>query len=108
MTKGRPAKSGIRENLVEILFFKKNAFGYELSKIYNQIFPKCTTRVIYYHLRKGTQLGEFKINKIVSEQGDFSWGSTAEKIYYELGEKAAPKMDLRVKEWIDKKEESIN
>lgn len=98
---GRPLKSEIRQNLVEILFFKKKAFGYELHKIYNKIFPKCTSRVVYYHLRKGAQMNIFKITEIISERGDFSWGYAAERIYYELGHNAAPIMDERVKIFFD-------
>lgn len=60
-------------------------------------------RVIYYHLKKGVDVGEFEINQVIKEEGDFSWGSTVEKIYYQLGEKAKPIMENRVKEHFDKK-----
>lgn len=101
--RGRPVRSEIRENIAEILFFKGKAFGYELSKLYNEIFPKCTSRVIYYHLKKGQQLGEFKVNKVISEEGNFSWGTTVERIYYELDEKAKPQIKDCVKEFFDQK-----
>ncbi|MBT4541258.1 hypothetical protein HOC35_07130 [Candidatus Woesearchaeota archaeon] len=102
--RGRPVRSEIRENIAEILYFKRKAFGYELAKLYNQIFPKCTSRVIYYHLKKGETLGEFKIHKIIKEDGNFSWGSTVERIYYELGEKATPQIKDQVKEFFDKRD----
>jgi len=102
MQRGRPTKSQVRQNLIEILFFKKKATGYELGKLHNQIFSNCTSRLVYYHLKKGEALKEFKITHIVKEQGNFSWGTTAEKIYYELGENASPMMDSRVKEWMEK------
>lgn len=105
--KGRPIGSNIRQNLIDLLFVKGKAFGYELSKSYNKIFPKCTSRVIYYHLNKGVILGEFKVNKIVKEEGQFSWGSTVERIYYQLGEKAAPKDNEQVKLWLKEKKEVI-
>jgi hypothetical protein len=101
--RGRPVRSEIRENIAEILYFKGRAFGYELAKIYNEIFPKCTARVVYYHLKKGQQLGEFKVNKVISEEGNFSWGSTVERIYYELDEKSSPQIKDCVKEFFDKK-----
>jgi hypothetical protein len=100
--RGRPVKSDIRQNLIEILFIKGKAFGYELAKDYNKIFPKCTARVIYYHLRKGEQLGEFRVHKVIMEEGNFSWGSSVERIYYELGNKATPKLNDRIKEFYEK------
>jgi len=100
-SRGRPPKSQVRQNLVEILFIKGKAFGYELAKVHNSIFPKCTPRLIYYHLRKGTAMGIFKIQKIAKEQGDFSWGSSVERIYYELDENASPRLNPRAKKWFE-------
>jgi len=57
MKKGRPVKSEIRQNMVEILHFIPKAYGYELYKVYVAIFPKVTLRSIYYHLKKGVDLG---------------------------------------------------
>ena len=104
--RGRPTRSQIRENLAEILYFKGKAFGYELAKLYNQIFPKCTSRVIYYHLKKGEQLGEFKVHKVISEEGNFSWGSTVERIYYELDDKSKPQINDEVKKFFDEQKKS--
>lgn len=100
--RGRPIFSPIRQNLIEILFFLGKGYGYELHKIYNNLFPKCTNRVVYYHLRKGVSLDEFKLEKVKIEQGNYSWGDTAEKNYYSLGKNAQPKQDKRIKEWLDK------
>ncbi|MBI3032092.1 hypothetical protein HYY69_01345 [Candidatus Woesearchaeota archaeon] len=100
--RGRPIFSPIRQNLIEILFFLGKGYGYELHKIYNSLFPKCTNRVVYYHLRKGVSLEEFKLEKVKVEHGNYSWGSTAEKSYYSLGKSAQPKQDQRIKEWLDK------
>ena len=94
--RGRPAKSQIRQNIVEILSQYKSAYGYQISKIYFQLFPSATRRVIYYHLKKGLDLGEFEIDRVEHEKGEFSWGSTAEKTYYRLGKDAQPRGDPRV------------
>lgn len=100
--KGRPVKSQIRQNIVDILHFVKNAYGYNIYKYYIQIFPKVTLRSIYYHLKKGIALGEFKVNRVEKEKGDYSWGPEAEKIYYSVGENARPTMSEKVKEFFGK------
>lgn len=97
MKRGRPSGSIIRQNIVEILYYIGSAHGYHISKLYPRIFPAVTRRVIYYHMRKGVSLGEFDIDKIEREQGDFSWGSVAEKTYYKLGKNAKPIGDELVK-----------
>jgi len=102
MPRGRPVKSQIRQNIAEILFYMKEGYGYDIAKIYLKIFPLVSQRVIYYHLKKGVLLGEFKVSKIQKEAGDYSWGGEAEKIYYSLGEKAELRHDNRVKEWFEK------
>ena len=103
MAKGRPVKSEIRQNIVEILYFVKEGYGYEVYKAYISIFPKVTMRSIYYHLKKGVDLNEFKVSKIEREKGDYSWGGEAEKIYYSLGNAAKPAINEKVKEYFDKK-----
>ena len=100
MKRGRPVFSQVRQNMVEILSAKGRAYGYELAKIYLDLFPKVTKRLFYYHLKKGVELGEFKIDKVEKEQGDYSWGSVAEKVYYRLGDNAQPKGNRRVKQYI--------
>lgn len=103
MPRGRPIKSEIRQNIVEILYFMKKGYGYDIYKAYINIFPKVTMRSIYYHLKKGTSLGEFKVEKVEKEKGDYSWGGEAEKIYYALGDKAKATGVDKVKEFFDKK-----
>lgn len=100
MKRGRPIGSVIRQNIIEILHCLPEGYGYEISKIYNTIFPKVTQRSIYHHLRKGVQLQEIAINKIKEEQGNFSWGPLVEKIYYSLGKNAVPQGNSRVKEFL--------
>lgn len=102
MKRGRPVKSDIRQNIIEILGGIGKAYGYRIHKIYNEIFPPCTRENIYYNLRKGVVLGEFEIKEIKQEKGDYSWGSTVEKKYYTLGPKAKPKGDKRVTEFIER------
>ena len=100
---GRLPSSPIRQNIVEILHFLKEGYGYDIYKIYKEVFPHCTQKSIYYHLRKGVETKEFKISRIEKEKGEFSWGPEAEKIYYVLGENAKPKGDVRVKEFLEKR-----
>ncbi len=100
--RGRPVTSAIRQNIVEILFFLGKGYGYDIYKTYCSLFPKVTLRSIYYNLRKGIELGEFEIEKIEKEKGDYSWGEMAEKIYYKLGEKAMPKGEQRIKSFLEK------
>ena len=102
MARGRPIKSQIRQNIIEILYFLKEGYGYDIYKHYRELFPAVTMRVIYYHLKKGKELGEFKVNKIIKEEGSFSWGPHAEKIYYGLGGEARPSGVDVVKAYFDK------
>ena len=100
--KGRPCQSEIRQNILEILYFLGRGYGYQISKIYNEVFPQVSQRSIYYHLRKGIMLKEVELNKIEREEGDFSWGTVVEKTYYSLGKNAKPKGQIRVKEFLDR------
>lgn len=101
--RGRPVHSVIRQNIVEILYFLQKGYGYDIYRSYCDLFPKVTLRSIYYHLRKGVSLGELKVEKVVVEQGDYSWGTQVEKIYYSLGKNAQPKMIDTVKKYFDDK-----
>jgi hypothetical protein len=95
--RGRPTKSTIRQNVVEILHYLDRGYGYEISKLYNDLFPEVTQRSIYYHLRKGIDTKEFKIHRVEKEKGEFSWGNVVEKTYYTLGGSAQPKGLANVK-----------
>ena len=105
MARGRPVGSNVRQNMQEILYFLGSAHGYHIFKVYKELYPKITLRAIYYHLSKGKELEEFKVSDIKREGGNYSWGTEAEKIFYELGPKATPKMDPRVKVLLDAKPE---
>ncbi len=94
--RGRRPASVVRDNLVEMLFVLKKAYGYELAVLYNQIFPSVTQRLIYYHLNRGTKMKVFNVAEIKKEAGNYSWGQSVEKVYYELGDGAMPKASERV------------
>ncbi|MGB9674977.1 MAG: hypothetical protein ACP5IJ_00645 [Candidatus Nanoarchaeia archaeon] len=96
--RGRAVGSVIRDNLIEILYFLKNAHAYELYKAYKKAFGPVNIRSVYYNLAKGKELGIFEIKEIKKIEGDFSWGSVVERIIYGLGANANPKGDLKVKE----------
>ncbi len=100
MKRGRPVRSQIRQNIVEILHYLGEGYGYKICKIYNEVFPVVTQRSIYYHLRKGIMTKEIAVHKIEQEQGKFSWGPVVEKIYYSLGSNAQPQGLARVKEFV--------
>jgi hypothetical protein len=102
MPKGRPPKSTVRQNIVEILSHGAK-YGYEVYKHYKELYPDVTMRLIYYHLKKGIQTGEIKVDRIEKQQGSYSWGPEAERTYYALGPKAEPKGDLRVKKYFEGK-----
>ena len=102
MPKGRPVRSDIRQNMVELLYFMQRAYGYDIYKAYVKVFPKVTMRSIYYNLKKGLALGEFAIDKIEQEKGSYSWGDSAQKVYYKLGRNAKPRADKRVQDFLKK------
>ncbi len=106
MPRGRPVRSEIRQNMVDLLQHMQSGYGYDIYKSYVAIFPKVTLRSIYYHLKKGVALQEFAVSKIEKEKGDFSWGSEVEKIYYSLGTNAKPTGNERVKEHFEKKKQA--
>ena len=102
-SRGRPVQSNIRQNIVEILYVMGEGYGYDIYKAYAVLFPKATMRSIYYNLKKGIILGEFKVSEIKVEKGDYSWGKTVEKIYYALGPNARPAINPEVKKYFDGK-----
>lgn len=103
MERGRPIGSPIRQNVVEILYYLGRGYGYQICKIYNEVFPTVTQRSIYYHLRKGTLTKEIIIHNIEQEKGEFSWGTVVEKKYYSLGKNAKPQGNGRVKEFLQQR-----
>jgi len=96
--KGRQVGSDIRDNLVELLYFLGSSYGYDLYKKYLKVFGRVSRRSVYYHLRKGVDLGIFKIERVEDVKGDYSWGAGVRRIVYALGPAATPRASIRVKE----------
>jgi hypothetical protein len=108
MKRGRPIKSEIRDNIIEILHYLGSSYGYRIAKIYLQLFPSCTREVIYYHLKKGVSLGEIELKEVKLEKGEYSWGSEVEKVYYTVGPKASPKGDDRIRQFVELNKSMLN
>ncbi|MDO8642782.1 MAG: hypothetical protein Q7R76_04325 [Candidatus Woesearchaeota archaeon] len=108
MARGRKPNSIVRQHMVDILACLGSASGYDIYKVHRELFPKCTLRLMYYHLKKGVVLGEFIVDKIQKVEGTYSWGPLTEKKMYAIGPKAHPNPEKRVKEYITtlKKEEA--
>ena len=85
MARGRPIKTDVREKIASLLAQAGCAYGYELYKIYKDIFEPTSLRNIYYNLKKGVSIGEFIIIDVKREPGEFTWGGESEHIYYGLG-----------------------
>ena len=103
-SRGRPVGSTIRQNIIEILSHAKKGYGYQIFKWHKAIFPdkKLSMRTIYYNLHKGTETGEFKLEKTEKKTGNFSWGSEVNTVMFSLGAKAEPRNDKKVEEYFKK------
>ena len=107
-TRGRPIKSLIRQRICEILFFLEEGYGYEINKIYLEIYGKVAQKSIYYNLSKGIETEEFKLIETRREEGNFSWGNTVQKHIYSLGPNAKPIIDEEAKKYFDNKNKTTN
>lgn len=85
MGKGRPLKTEIREKIAHILKQTNASYGYQIYKIYSEVFGKVSLRNLYYNLKKGVNLGEFVVVEVKLEKGAFTWGGEVEHKYYTLG-----------------------
>lgn len=101
--KGRPIGSMIRNRIAAILDIMGSGYGYEIFKIYKEIFGKTHIRTIYYNLKKGIEKEEIILLKIEKEYGDYSWGNEVQKIYYALGPYANIKIPSQELELIKSK-----
>jgi len=97
MGRGRPSHSEIREKITAVIDKLSLSYGYEIYKHYRELFGNATSRVIYYHLKKGVSTGEFVTVNVERVLGSFSWGDESERVYYALG----PFSKSRV-EWLSK------
>lgn len=90
--RGRPTNSQIRKNLVDLLYFLRQGYGYQLYKKYLSVFDqKVNIRSIYYHLNKGVELGEFQVSTVEEVSGDYSWGDQVKRVVFSLGPNASPR-----------------
>jgi|TARA_Y100000310_G_C20692101_1_gene822987 hypothetical protein len=89
--RGRPVKSVIRDRMQQIVDALGSAYGYEVYKIYKQVFEPVDIRSMYYHFKRGVDLGEFKQIGAKQEKGGFTWGRESTHIYYSLGQAASHK-----------------
>lgn len=93
MPRGRPKRSATRDRIAEILAVIERGTGYDVYRIYRQVFGSITSRSIYYNLHQGVLLDLFELDEVATESGAYSWGPKAEKKYYRLGRKARPARD---------------
>ncbi|MCA9477792.1 MAG: hypothetical protein KC535_01460 [Nanoarchaeota archaeon] len=98
---GRPARSVVRDRLAEMLFIAGKLTAYDAHKHYQQLFSSATQRNIYYQLRRGVDLGLFNIADVVQEEGEYSWGPTTRKVYFELAKAASVQFNKQIKEYFD-------
>lgn len=89
--RGRPVKSKIRDRMQQIVDGLGVAYGYEIYKVYKDAFEPIELRSIYYHLKKGTALGEFRDVGAKEELGVFTWGGASMRKFYTLGPAATQK-----------------
>jgi hypothetical protein len=101
MKRGRPLNSPVRQNITELLSQFGELHGYDVYKHYVKVFPKVSIRAVYYSLKKGVEMKHFKVSKVEKQQGSYSWGPEAQRVYYALGEKANPAGDEKAKKYYD-------
>ncbi len=102
---GRPARSIVRDRLVEMLYISGRLTAYDAHKHYVKLFGEATQRNIYYQLRRGVDMGLFTVADVVEETGDYSWGSTTRKVYFELAAGASPQLNTKVKHYFNSLDE---
>ncbi|MCF7798346.1 hypothetical protein K9M74_00415 [Candidatus Woesearchaeota archaeon] len=108
MGRGRPSKSIVRDRLVEIIFVAGKMTAYDAYKHYIRLFGKASQRNIYYQLQRGEAMGIFS-REVKDEQGDYTWGNTAQKVYYSLTDQAQPRINKEVRSYfleVNKKSEN--
>jgi len=82
MPRGRKPGSVVRDNIIDLLRKKGPMHGYQIYKSYREVYGPISLRLIYYHLHKGIDSGEIEISHISDEEGPYSWGPKARKVYY--------------------------
>lgn len=100
--KGRPEGSIIRNRICAILEKMRTSYGYEIYKIYKELFGGVHMRSIYYNLKKGIESEEIILVNVKREIGNFSLGDEVEKIYYTKGPYANQIINKKDQEKINK------
>ncbi len=95
MIAGRPSKSVVRDNLMELLFVFGKLTAYDAHKHYIKLFAKTSRRNVYYQLQKGCDTGLFDKEQ-VTEKGDYSWGTESKKVYYTLKTKEGLQLNKNI------------
>lgn len=99
MAKGRPRYSLVRERLKQLLYILGPLTAYDAHRHYAALFASTSRRNIYYQLRNGVDMGVFAVYDVVEEEGDYSWGSTSRKVYYEFAGKSDVRVDDRIRDY---------
>jgi hypothetical protein len=98
--RGRPKGSRTRDRVGGILSVIERGTGYDVYRIYREVYGSITSRSIYYNLHQGVLLDDFELDEITVESGEYSWGGKAEKKYYKPGRKAKHHVDDDTKQSI--------
>lgn len=83
--KGRPEGSIVRNRIVSIIKKVETSYGYEIYKLYKELFGNVHIRTIYYNLKKGIEKEEIIVVNVKRELGNYSWGDEVEKVYFSVG-----------------------
>ncbi len=71
---------------IGVLLDKINySYGYEIYKLYKELFGDTKIRNVYYNLKKGVIEGEFVLIEVKKEFGNYTWGGETERVYYTTG-----------------------
>ena len=57
-------------------------YGYEIYKVYKEVYGDVLLRSIYYNLKKALEEGSIEVKKVVGVLGDFTWGPETDRVYY--------------------------
>ena len=95
--RGRPKGSRTRDHVGEILSVIERGTGYDVYRIFRDVYGPITSRAIYYNLHQGVLLDQFEYDGVTVESGEYSWGGKAEKKYYKPGRKAKHAVDDELK-----------
>jgi len=98
--RGRPTKSLIRDRMQQIVDALGKAYGYEVYKIYTKVFETVSIRSMYYHFKRGVELGEFVGAGQKQEKGPYTWGRESTHIYYSLGDAASHKANTELQKQV--------